>query len=510
MNKKTVKDLIRSKESYRIERTISTTNRDKFCEAICAFANDLPGTGKPGYLLIGVDDDGSLSGLKVTDELLTFFAGLRTDGHILPIPTMSVDYVSFKDGDVIVITVSPAADPPVRYHGRCYIRIGPRKDIATLAEEKTLSERRLSSMKSFDMSPCREATLDDFDVELFSRMYLPRAIAEDVLAADNRGIKEQLASLRLYDKQADCPTNGAVLLFGKNIKYFFPGAYIQHVMFDGLDNAADILNQNEFSGGLMSMLPKLEAFVETSVIQKRPSAVSVLQEKILVNYPQWAIRELLMNAVMHRDYSSNTPTKFYQYKDRLEIVNPGGLYGNARPENFPDVNDYRNPVIAEALRVMGYVNKFNRGIARVQKELVDNGNGKAIFTVDKITVFAVNVTNAKANNVSNDPNTALEVKDLVFSGKSLIVLRLCSTGRRTKKELLISVGVTNQTINYRNIISPLISAGCIAPIEEDKERKRNMRYTATEKGLEYLKYNLSLSDNTDKVSDEELTLFPEF
>lgn len=59
------------------------------------------------------------------------------------------------------------------------------------------------------------------------------------------------------------------------------------------------------------------------------------------------------------------------------FVNPGGLYGNARPENFPRVNDYRNPVIAEALRVMGYVNKFNRGIARVQKDLVDNGNGIA-------------------------------------------------------------------------------------------------------------------------------------
>ena len=101
-----------------------------------------------------------------------------------------------------------------------------------------------------------------------------------------------------------------------------------------------------------------------------------------------------------RRYSSNTPTKFYQYKNRLEIVNPGGLYGNARPENFPDVNDYRNPVIAEALRVMGYVNKFNRGIARVQKELVENGNGKAAFTVDKVTVFSVNVTNAKAENVS--------------------------------------------------------------------------------------------------------------
>ena len=200
------------------------------------------------------------------------------------------------------------------------------------------------------------------------------------------------------------------------------------------------------------MLPKLEAFVETSVIQKRPSPVSILQERILVNYPQWAIRELLMNAVMHRDYRSNTPTKFYQYNDRLEIVNPGGLYGNARPENSPDVNDYRNPFIAEALRVMGYVNKFNRGIARVQKELVENGNGKAVFTVDKVTVFSVNVTNAKAVSVSSETSPNSQVKDLVLSDKSLKILKLCANGPLTKKEMLIAVGVTNQTTNVRSII----------------------------------------------------------
>jgi predicted HTH transcriptional regulator len=81
-----------------------------------------------------------------------------------------------------------------------------------------------------------------------------------------------------------------------------------------------------------------------------------------------------MNAIMHRDYESNAPVKFYQFTDRIEIVNPGGLYGNARPENFPNVNDYRNPVIAEAMKVLGYVNRFNRGIARVKVELKENGN----------------------------------------------------------------------------------------------------------------------------------------
>lgn len=519
MNKKFVKELIRSKETYRIERTTSTKNRDKFCEAICAFSNDLPKSGKPGHLLVGVEDDGSLSGLKVTDELLTFFAGLRTDGNILPIPIMTVDYVSFEEGDVIVVTVTPAPEPPVRYRGRCHIRIGSRKDIATEAEEDILSEKRLSARKSFDMSPCRDASLESLDLAVFSRLYLPKAIADDVLAADTRNIKEQLSSLRLFDMRFDCPTNAAVLLFGKNTKYFFPGAYIQHVLFDGLDNASEILNQNEFTGNLISMLPRLEAFVETSVIQKRPSPVSMLQETILVNYPQWAIRELLMNAVMHRDYRSNTPTKFYQYADRLEIVNPGGLYGNARPENFPDVNDYRNPVIAEALKVLGYVNKFNRGIARVQKELVDNGNGLASFTVDKITVFSVSVINAKSLNVNKstakegDPNA--DVKDLVFSDKSLRVLRLCLSSTYTKKELLLLIGVTNQTLNVRNIINPLINAGCIAPVEEDRGVVRNVHYKATDRGKAFIDWFSSTETVREEtrgvqIEDEgDLLLFPE-
>lgn len=486
MDKKTVRDLIRSKETFRIEKTISTTDTEKFCQAICAFSNDLPRSGKPGYLLIGVKDDGTLSGMKATDELLRLFAGLRIDGNILPIPAMTVDHVSFEDGDVIVVTVLPSEETPVRYKGRSYIRIGPRKAIATLAEENILSEKRMSSMQSFDMCPCKESSLEDLDLEAFSRLYLPKAIAEDILVDDNRNVKDKLASLRLYDKKSDCPTNAAILLFGKNTKYFLPGAYIQHVVFDGFDNAADILNQNDFSGSLISMLPRLEAFVETSVIQKRPSPVSVLQEKILVNYPQWAIRELLMNAVMHRDYRSNTPTKFYQYKDRLEIVNPGGLYGNARPENFPDVNDYRNPVIAEALKVMGYVNKFNRGIARVQKELVDNGNGLASFTVDKVTVFSVKVTNAKSHiaNINNYLTSKLE--ELSFSKKTLKVLELCAKEPYCKGDLLKKIGVTNQTVNVRNIINPLILTGCLAPIEEDWKKTRNVRYTATDRGRAYL------------------------
>jgi ATP-dependent DNA helicase RecG len=70
-------------------------------------------------------------------------------------------------------------------------------------------------------------------------------------------------------------------------------------------------------------------------------------------------------------------------------MNAGGLYGEARPENFPNVNDYRNPIIAEAMKEMKYVNMFNQGIRRVQDMLLDNGNKEAVFDVSKLTTFEV-------------------------------------------------------------------------------------------------------------------------
>ena len=105
ITKDELQELFASTETYRIERTTSTTDKDKFGEAVCAFANDMPDTGKPGYLLVGVHDDGRLSGLKATDELLKKFSSIRSDGNILPIPTIAVDSFSFPDGDVIVVQV---------------------------------------------------------------------------------------------------------------------------------------------------------------------------------------------------------------------------------------------------------------------------------------------------------------------------------------------------------------------------------------------------------------------
>ena len=440
ITKEELLELLQSKETYRVEKTVSTTNKDKFCEAICAFANDMPNSNKPGYLLIGVDDNGKRSGLKVTDALLKSISSIRTEGNILPFPVMNVDYISFEDGDVLVVEVTPSEFPPVRYHGRTYIRIGPRKDKATTQEESMLVERRSANFPTFDTTPCTEATLDDIDTKLFVNEYLPKAIDEEVLAADNRSIKEQMASLRLYNIKYDCPTYAAIILFGKNPKYFLFGDYTQYVHFNGTNNAAPIIKEKEFVGNLMTLLPRIDTFIGDSLITARPVPVSNLREETVRNYPKWAIRELMMNSLMHRDYKTSTPTKLYQYTNRLEITNAGGLYGNARPENFPNVNDYRNPIVAEALRVLGYVNKFNRGIARVQEELVENGNGKADFDVGKFTVFSVIVNDNTAEETSSktSPKTSPKILDAIITNSSISI-----------KELSELVGISAKGVKWQ-------------------------------------------------------------
>jgi ATP-dependent DNA helicase RecG len=103
---------------------VSTTDTVKFAEAICAFANDLPKHGAPGYLVIGVDDSRRFAGLTVTDTLMQTLGGLRSDGNIQPLPELRVEKVVTSEGEAAVVIVQPSPLSPVRYRGRVCIRVG--------------------------------------------------------------------------------------------------------------------------------------------------------------------------------------------------------------------------------------------------------------------------------------------------------------------------------------------------------------------------------------------------
>ena len=379
--------LIADRESDRVELTVSTTNTDKFGEAICAFANDFPNHRQPGHLIVGVGDDGTVSGLTVTDELLRRLGALRPNVNIEPLPAMTIQRYALPEGDVAVVEVLPSDLPPVRYKGRVWIRVGPSRRGANQQEERILIEKRTALQRTLDVRPCHGCAIDDLILDLFLIGYLPAAVDRAVIAENNRTHREQMASLRFYDLAADCPTNAGVLLFAKAPLRWVAGAWIQFVRWAGTTMADDPIGERRFSGDLLTVLREVEAFIALPA-RSHPEAESALRERTETDYPPVAIRELLLNAIMHRSYESNAPVRFYWYDDRIEIQNPGGLYGMASPENFPRQTDYRNPVVAEALATLGYVNAFGRGVIRAQEALRRNGNPAAEFTFEPSHVLA--------------------------------------------------------------------------------------------------------------------------
>lgn len=254
--------LLAHRESDSVEFTTSTRNTDKFCEAICAFANDFPNRREPGYLIVGADDHGTVSGRVVTDRLLRSLGELRSNVNLEPLPAMTVQKHTLPDGEVAVVAVLPSDLPPVRYKGRVWIRVGPARRAANRQEERILVEKRTARQRPFDIRPCHGCTLDDLVLDLFSVSYLPAAVSRNVIAENQRTVPEQMASLRLYDLAADCPTNAAALLFAKDPRRWLAGAYVQFVRWAGTSMADDPLSTKSFSGDLLTVLREVATFVE--------------------------------------------------------------------------------------------------------------------------------------------------------------------------------------------------------------------------------------------------------
>lgn len=374
--------LLRDPESSRVERTVSTKDTGKFSEAVCAFANDLSGSRQSGFLLIGVEDTAcSGAGLQVTDELLQNLAGLATDGNILPPPALQAYRIPLSDGsgEVAVVEVQPSNLTPVRYRGRTWIRRGPRKGIANEAEETILIERRTAMARTFDAQPCAGASLQDLAVDLFTNTYRPEAVDAEVIAENHRPVEHQLASLRFFDLARNAPTYAGILLFAKDVLHWLPNGYVQYVRFEGEEQSSDVVSEKSFQGDLLTVARDLSSFIGL-ITERRPERRGPLEERMVSDYPEVAIREFVMNAILHRSYELPAPVRFYQYSNRIEIQNPGPLYGIANPENFPAQTSYRNPILAEALKTLGLVNRFGRGVIRAQDALERNGGRPAEFT----------------------------------------------------------------------------------------------------------------------------------
>ncbi len=223
----------------------------------------------------------------------------------------------------------------------------------------------------------REASVRDLDLDYFESQYLPRAVAWDVLEDNLRSRDQQLRSLRLTVDGV--PTGGALLAFGLDPQRWIAGAYVQFLRVDGTELTDPIRSQRALTGRIEDVLRRLDEIMALN-IAVRTDVTTASREVRSPDYPVTALRQLAQNAVMHRSYEgTNAPVRVYWYSDRVEIHNPGGLYGQVTPENFGEVVDYRNPLIAEIMHHLGFAQRFGMGVLLAKSELEENGNPPPVF-----------------------------------------------------------------------------------------------------------------------------------
>ena len=236
----------------------------------------------------------------------------------------------------------------------------------------------------FDAQPVPGAQLGDLLVGRFNDEYLPAAVDPDVLAANDRTIEERLAAAKMILSAADpVPTVAGILALSRRPVDHLPGAYVQFLRIGGTEWGGDVQDEARCEGPIGDQIRRLD----DKLIGHNRVAVDFTSGPVEIRrptYPLRALQQLARNAVMHRAYEgTNAPVRVYWFDDRVEIMSPGGPYGVVTVETFgrPDAVDYRNPIVAEAMRVLGLVQRYGVGIATARRALRDNAQPEPEFEV---------------------------------------------------------------------------------------------------------------------------------
>jgi ATP-dependent DNA helicase RecG len=374
--------LIVAGESYRCEfkRDLSGGVKEKIARTICAFANDISGSGAFGVIAIGVADDGSPSGSPITDQVELAIQDIRGDGKISPMPSFTTQKRNYRGQDILCIEVQPSASPPVKCDGKIWIRLGNSNRAATVEDERRLSDLRRAKEQPDDTQVLERFSIRDLNLNYFKEIYLPQAFAMDVIRANGRTTEEQLSSTKMIgygygEAKQMYPTVLGMLSLGLSPVDAVPGAYVQFVRFAGHDETTPVIDQQAIHGSIEDIIQSTEAKFQAH--NRIPiDFTSQAKEVKSPEYPLAAFQQLFRNAVLHRAYLGNhSPIRVYWFEDRLAITNPGGPWGMSLEEfGVAGATAYRNPNLAGVLRDLEFVQRFGAGISTARASLKANGN----------------------------------------------------------------------------------------------------------------------------------------
>ena len=373
-----------------------------------------------------------------------------------------------------------------------------------------LLERELIREGPFDAAPCRGAALADLDPERMTWFLREARRARGFPLSENAGPKELLVHLNLL--HADVPTHAAMLLFGRQPQRFLISSEIKCAHFHGTEVAKPIPSYQVYKGTVFELVDQAVDFVLSKINLAVGTRAAGTQVPVSYELPPDAVREAIVNAVAHRDYTSTGSAQVMLFADRLEVWNPGTLSPSLTLQQLrePHGSFPQNPLLAEPLYLAKYIERMGTGTRDMIRLCRSAGLREPEYAirdgfVQTLWRPAAQVTalvTGQAAAPTSGEGKALWAKAF----KELIEAAASPTGQatgqatgqvapallayfetpRTTKEIQDALGLRHRETFLDNYLTPMLDAGWLERTIPDKPTSPNQRYRLTEKGRAWL------------------------
>jgi len=371
MNPDELLQIIAQDEGQQVEFKLESEKQADLAEVIMAFAN-----AKGGYLLVGVTDDGQIVGVEnvktIVDRLHAAARRIEPSLHTI----VTVEPVQCDGKTVIVAWAPESLEATYSLSGRFKIREGSFNRLMSSADVLAHAVRR--GTLDYERTPVRQATLDDLNEQKVKDFLAQRLRA----SVPDQPLDELLQNMGAAALESDArrPTVAGALFFGNWPQFYLSHATILAARLVG-PRGTQIIDRATIEGTLPEMIDRAVQFVRRNTrhgVQIGRGQTARAQE--VDEYPSEAVREAITNACCHRDYLERAPIQLKIYNDRLVVGNPGGLLPGLDVAHLEGRHKARNPLLADWLHALGYVERFGIGITRMREAMAQVGLPAPVFS----------------------------------------------------------------------------------------------------------------------------------
>jgi len=440
---------------------------DSLGRAICAFANSGGGT-----IIVGARLGGPVAGIPDQSEEAARVQSMARS--CIPPVRLEVSCLAHEGKSLMAVEILGNQDPPHSFGSTFYMRVGATSQ--SMGRDELVDFLYSTGQVNYEDKCCPGFRYPaDFNVRAFYRFLRKAGIkpAKDRFdTLSNLGVASRSGGKVLIN-------NAGVLFFAKEPRRFLRHGYIDCVLFQGTEKVT-VLDRKEQTGGIVDNVEEAMTFLRKHLSVRYE--IEGLYRKEILELPPEALREALLNAVIHRDYHFDTAWITVEvYKDRVEISSPGGPPPGLRPEEFGKKSVHRNRLMAEMFQRLGEVERVGAGIRKMRDAV--RGAGLRAPRFEFTTFFTITFWRQGGQEGTQVPEQGEAQTRALLRESELArkVLVYCGVPR-TSSELIRSAGLKMRTGTFIRTMNFLLRSGLLRYTIPDRPRSGNQRYVITEKG----------------------------